>query len=77
MVLQTHRPDERTRVQSFNDFLVFGMTAFGSLMSGQILANYGWTWVNLVTFPPLLVSLAALIVAAWLGARNVRPAQPS
>ena len=77
MVLQTHRPEERTRVQSFNDFLVFGMTAFGSLMSGQILASYGWSWVNLVTFPPLLVSLAALIVAAWLGARNVRPAQPS
>ena len=74
MVVLSHRPEERNRVQSFNDFLVFGMTAFGSLMSGQILANYGWSWVNLVTFPPLLISLVALSAAAVLGARTRPPA---
>ena len=74
MVVLSHRPEERNRVQSFNDFLVFGMTAFGSLMSGQILANFGWSWVNLVTFPPLLISLVALSAAAVLGARTRPPA---
>ena len=31
MVLDCHRPEERTRVQSFNDFLVFGTMTVGSL----------------------------------------------
>src|SRR4051794_3859845 len=42
LVLETHRPQERNKVQAFNDFLVFGMMAIGSFSSGQLLANYGW-----------------------------------
>ena len=30
MVLECHRPEERTRVQAFNDFAVFGSVALGS-----------------------------------------------
>ena len=30
LVLETHRPQERNKVQAFNDFLVFGMMAIGS-----------------------------------------------
>jgi MFS family permease len=29
LVLETHRPEERNKVQAFNDFLVFGMMAVG------------------------------------------------
>ena len=47
LVLETHRPQERNKVQAFNDFLVFGMMAVGSFSSGQLLANYGWSAVNL------------------------------
>lgn len=61
MVLETHRPEERNKVQAFNDFLVFGMTAIASFLSGQMLANYGWSTVNLVVFPPLLVGFIVLI----------------
>src|SRR3954452_22746335 len=53
LVLETHRPQERTKVQAFNDFLVFGTMALGSFSSGQLLANYGWSAVNLVVFPPV------------------------
>jgi len=74
MVVQTHRPEERNRVQAFNDFLVFGFTAAGSFSSGQILANYGWNAVNLVTFPPLLVSLGALVFAGMALARRAKAA---
>src|ERR1700744_3466492 len=42
LVLETHRPQERNKVQAFNDFLVFGVMGIGSFSSGQLLANYGW-----------------------------------
>src|ERR1700744_234571 len=42
LVLETHRPQERNKVQAFNDFLVFGMMAIGSFSSGRLLANYAW-----------------------------------
>ena len=64
MVLETHRPSERNKVQAFNDFLVFGTMAVGSFSSGQLLALYGWASVNWVVFPPVLIALAALVVGA-------------
>ena len=51
-------------MQAFNDFLVFGMMAVGSFSSGQLLANYGWSAVNLVVFPPVLLGLAVLAAAS-------------
>src|SRR3981081_1671219 len=72
LVLETHRPQERNKVQAFNDFLVFGIMALGSFSSGQLLANYGWSAVNRVVFPPVLLGLAVLGLAAL--AR--RPAPP-
>src|SRR5213079_3187204 len=53
LVLETHRPQERTRVQSFNDFLIFGTMAIGSFSSGQLLLSWGWNAVNWVVLPPV------------------------
>jgi MFS family permease len=64
LVLETHRPNERNKVQAFNDFLVFGMMAVGSFASGQLLAHFGWDAVNLVVFPPVVLGLAVLALAA-------------
>src|SRR6266568_1997553 len=64
LVLETHRPQERNKVQAFNDFLVFGMMAVGSFSSGQLLANYGWSAVNMVVFPAVLLGLAVLVAAS-------------
>jgi MFS family permease len=75
LVLETHRPHERNKVQAFNDFLVFGLMAVGSFSSGQLLANYGWSAVNMVVFPPVLLGLAVLAVAS-LAKRRVSPAVP-
>ena len=63
MVTQCHRPHERTKVQSFNDFLVFGSMAVSSFSSGQLLAAFGWAAINEVIFPVILVVFALL---AWL-----------
>ncbi len=66
LVLETHRPEERTRVQSFNDFLVFGTMAIGSFSSGQLLVLYGWASVNWVVFPPVMIGLGALALSRIL-----------
>lgn len=65
LVLETHRPEERNKVQAFNDFLVFGMMAVGSFSSGQLLANYGWAAVNWVVFPPVLLGVTVLLVVSF------------
>jgi MFS family permease len=72
LVLETHRPQERNKVQAFNDFLVFGMMAIGSFSSGQLLANFGWSAVNMVVYPPVLVGLTVLALASLTRRRRAR-----
>jgi MFS family permease len=64
LVLETHRLEERNKVQAFNDFLVFGMMAIGSFSSGQLLANFGWAAVNWVVFPPVLLGITVLLIVS-------------
>src|SRR3981189_2924727 len=72
LVLETHRPQERNKVQAFNDFLVFGMMAVGSFSSGQLLANYGWSAGNMGVYPPVLLGLAVLTLASFARRRRAR-----
>jgi MFS family permease len=64
LVLETHRPQERNKVQAFNDFLVFGVMAIGSFLSGNLLADFGWATVNMVVYPPVLLGFLVLGIAA-------------
>jgi len=64
MVTHCHRPNERNKVQAFNDFLVFGSMAIGSFSSGQLLASFGWATVNEVVFPVVLAAGALLVWSA-------------
>jgi MFS family permease len=72
LVLETHRPQERNKVQAFNDFLIFGVMALGSFSSGQLLANYGWSAVNLVVYPPVLLGLTVLTLASLARRQRAR-----
>ena len=67
MVTHCHRPNERNKVQAFNDFLVFGSMAIGSFSSGQLLASFGWATVNEVVVP---VVLAASVLLLWSALRR-------
>jgi MFS family permease len=67
MVTQCHRPEERNKVQAFNDFLIFGSMAVSSFSSGQMLEYLGWQAINEVIFPTIFVAGAML---AWLAARK-------
>jgi MFS family permease len=73
LLLETHRPEERNKVQAFNDFLVFGMMAVGSFSSGQLLANYGWAAVNWVVFPPVALGMAVLLLVSLAKRRQALP----
>ncbi|HEY4251951.1 MAG TPA: MFS transporter [Roseomonas sp.] len=68
LVLECHRPEERTRVQSLNDFIVFGTMAGGSFASGGLLTAYGWDMVLWVSFVPLAVAVLGLAIS-----RRARP----
>ena len=72
MVIDCYRPEERNKVQAFNDFLIFGTMAGGSFVSGSMLAHYGWYLVNVVMFPVVAVAGVMLL---WLTLRErARPA---
>jgi hypothetical protein len=58
-----HRPEERTRVQLLNDFIVFGTMATGSFVSGGLLTARGWDTVLWVSFALLALAIAALLVS--------------
>ncbi len=72
LVLECHRPEERTRVQSLNDFLVFGTMAVGSFASGSLLTSAGWSTVLMVSFAPL--TLAVLTLVAMMSSKARRAA---
>jgi predicted MFS family arabinose efflux permease len=71
MVTQCHRPNERNKVQAFNDFLVFGSMAIGSFSSGALLVRFGWSTVNEVVFPVVLAAAALLLWQVLRGRARV------
>ncbi|MBN9585181.1 MAG: MFS transporter [Afipia sp.] len=71
LIVETHRPQERNKVQALNDFIVFGLMAVGSFSSGQMLANHGWAMVNIALLPALAIALLALTASS---AMRPRPA---
>jgi MFS family permease len=72
MVTHCHRPEERNKVQAFNDFLIFGSMALSSFSSGQLLATVGWTAINEVIFPTVFVAGSLLV---WLVVHKRREAR--
>ena len=71
MVMATYRPEERAKVQGLNDFLVFGVVALASLASGKLFSTVGWTWINLLVFPIVLICVLALTSTLFARRRAV------
>jgi MFS family permease len=66
MLAETYRPEERGKVQGLNDFLVLGSAATASLLSGKLIGGPGWAFINMIVFPVVMLSLAALAWSFWL-----------
>ncbi|WP_462402989.1 MFS transporter [Pseudomonas sp. Marseille-QA0332] len=63
LVLTCHAPEDGPRVQSVNDFVVFGTMVIGSFLSGGLLDAFGWTVVSGLILPPVVLAMVGL---AWL-----------
>ncbi len=61
MVVASHAPEEGPRVQSINDFFVFGSMVIGSFLSGSLLTAFGWSTVSGLILPPVLLAAAAVL----------------
>lgn len=60
-IVDFHRPEEKTQVQSLNDFIVFGVMIIGSFSSGALLHLFGWNAVLWGSLVPVIVALLTLI----------------
>lgn len=69
MVLDCHTPSEKTRVQSLNDFIVFGTMTVASFSAGELLTLHGWEVVLLTSLGPAIIALLALTLRS---ARSTR-----
>ena len=71
MVATSYRPSEKSKVQGFHDFVLFGSVAFSSLMSGAIYNAWGWTMLNWVVFPVVALCFVALGTLRMMGPRKL------
>ncbi len=65
LLTEGYRPEERSRIQGLNDFLIFGGVAAGSFASGALHSHFGWEAVNYGVLPLIGVVLIA-IVSLWV-----------
>lgn len=65
LILQCHRSEEKNRVQSLNDFIVFSLMAIGSFASGGILSYWGWDIVLWVSFVPVIVASVIMLLVQF------------
>jgi len=63
LVLTCHTPEQGSRVQSVNDFVVFGSMVIGSFASGALLDRFGWTLVCGMILAPVALAILSLL---WL-----------
>jgi MFS family permease len=61
LLTQAYRASEQTKVQAFNESIVFGIVALSSLGAGWLYDRFGWSALNVATVPLLIAALAATI----------------
>jgi MFS family permease len=67
LLTSSYRPSEKMRVQGFTDFCVFSVMITSSASSGALLHVNGWSVLNALSLPFVLLVLALVV---WLGLRN-------
>ena len=68
LVTDCHTPEERGRVQAFNDFMIFGFVALMSFLSGNMLHFFGWHGVNITLLAFIAVATVIILVLPRIGA---------
>ena len=60
---QAYRPEEKTTAQAAMDTVIFSTMTLTSFGSGALVTTSGWTWLNIGSIVPVVLTGAAL---AWL-----------
>jgi MFS family permease len=63
LLTECYEPHEKTRVQGFNDMLIFTTMAISSSSAGVLVNARGWETVNYVSLPFIVIALAGTL---WL-----------
>ena len=63
LLTQTYTPEEKAKVQGLNDFFIWGTISIGAVTSGAVQHSVGWSAVNLVMAPLVLIVFATTL---WL-----------
>lgn len=63
LLTETYQPHEKTRVQGFNDMMIFATMAVSSSSAGVLVNARGWEIVNYTAIPFIGI---ALMAAGWL-----------
>jgi MFS family permease len=63
LALGSYRPEEKDRAQAAINFCVFAVTALTSFASGALITTQGWTWLNIGSLIPIVLTGMALV---WL-----------
>jgi MFS family permease len=69
LLTESYEPSERSKVQAFNDFCVFGLVSVASYFAGSVQASIGWAAVNKSALPGLIIVLLGL---SWLAFHQVK-----
>ncbi|MGE0658608.1 MAG: MFS transporter [Reyranellaceae bacterium] len=61
LVTTTYTASERAKTQAANDFMVFGTTGLSSLSAGILHEVVGWSVLNVIAAPLILLALLAVL----------------
>lgn len=67
LLTEAHTELEKAKTQAFNEFVVVGLTALTSLLSGVLLDKIGWVGVNVIAVPALCLISATTL---WYSVRS-------
>ncbi len=67
LLTKAYRPAEKNKVQGFMDSVVFATMITSSASSGALLFVDGWSMLNLLALPFVVV---AIVAVSWLAARS-------
>ena len=71
LLTETYRPEEKTRAQGANDFMIFITMATSSFSSGALVTSRGWDMLNYGALPFLVIVSCAIL---WMMRQRRVPA---
>jgi len=70
LLTQTYTPAEKAKVQGLNDFFIWGTISVGAVTSGAVQHSAGWSTVNLVMAPLVVIVFATTLWLRYSGKRT-------